>query len=104
MHFLTFLRKFASFLILYRFWAATPIKKTLLFQLLGAEGMRQFGNEPAAAHMDDDTLSFTAFCEAVNSFFQKPVKPARACLDLHNHCQGQHESRTEFVAALRESC
>ncbi len=45
------------------------IKKTLLFQLLGSEGMRQFGNEPAAMHMDNTTLSFTSFCDAVAGFF-----------------------------------
>ncbi len=74
----------------------------LLFQLLAAAGMRQFGNEPAAECMDDDTLSFTAFCEAVESFFQKPIKPACARLDLHNHCQGQRETSAAFVAALGE--
>ncbi len=74
----------------------------LLFQLLGVEGMRQFGNEPAAACMDDAMLSFVAICEAVESFFQKPVKRACTCLDLHNCHQGQRESRAEFIATLRE--
>ncbi len=78
------------------------IKKMLLFQLLWAEDMRQFGNEPAAACMDDDMLSFVAFCEPVESFFQKPVKPACACQDLYNCRQGQRESGAEFVTALQE--
>ncbi len=39
----------------------------LLFELLGSEGMRQFGNKPAAACMDDDMLSFGAAVHAASS-------------------------------------
>ncbi|MCP4549741.1 MAG: hypothetical protein GY835_25075, partial [bacterium] len=74
------------------------IKKTILFQLLGAEGMRQFGNEPAAARLEDNVFMFDAFADAVEAFFHKPVKPARGRLDLHNRRQGAQETATEFVA------
>ncbi len=63
-------------------------KKMVLFQLLGAEGMHQFGNEPAAAHLEDNAHTFTAFCGALEAFFHKPVKPAWARLELHNRRQG----------------
>ncbi len=78
------------------------IKKTVLFQLLGAEGMRQFGNEPAAARLVDNVYSFITFCDALESFFHKPVKPAWARLELHNHHQGMQESAAEFFASLRK--
>ncbi len=45
------------------------INKTVLFQLLGAEGMRQFGNEPAAAHLEDNVYKTSiAFCDALETF------------------------------------
>ncbi|MCP4546672.1 MAG: hypothetical protein GY835_09445, partial [bacterium] len=78
------------------------IKKTLLFQLLGTEGMCQFGNEPATARLEDNVYSFIAFCNALETFFHKPVKPAWARLELHNRRQGAQESAAEFVASLRE--
>ncbi len=78
------------------------IKKMLLFQLLGAEGMRQFGNEPAAARLEDDIYTFDTFADAVEAFFHKPMKPARGQLDFHNRHQGVQETATKFVAALRE--
>ncbi len=63
---------------------STPRKReldwdaSLLFQLLGSGGMSQFGNEPVAARMEDDTLSVTAFSEAVESF-------SRNLSSLHAH-------------------
>ncbi len=78
------------------------IKKTLLFQLLGAEGMCQFGNEPAVARLEENAYTFTAFCNSLEAFFHKPVKPARARLDLHNRWQGAQETAAEFMASLRE--
>ncbi len=54
------------------------IKKTLLFQLLGTEGMHQFGNEPAAAHLEENAYTFITFCDSLEAFFHKPVKPAWA--------------------------
>ncbi|MCP4700322.1 MAG: hypothetical protein GY862_26240, partial [Gammaproteobacteria bacterium] len=56
------------------------IKKTILFQLLGAEGMRQFSNELAAARLEDNVLTFNAFADAVEAFFHKLVKPAHGRL------------------------
>ncbi len=76
------------------------IKKTILFQLLGAEGMRQFGNEPAAAWLEDNVYTFDAFVDAVEVFFHKPVKPSHGHLDLHNRRQGVQETAAEFVASL----
>ncbi len=75
------LTSFKGYIRLLEFDCATldeGIKKTLLFQLLGAEGMRQFGNEPAAAHLEDNVYTFITFCDALETFFHKPVKPARA--------------------------
>ncbi len=77
------------------------IKKTLLFQLLSSEGMRQFGKKPVAACMDNDTL-FCNLLQCCRRLFQKPIKPVCAHLDLHNHHQGQCKTRAKFVAALQE--
>ncbi len=78
------------------------IKKTLLFQLLGAEGMRQFGDEPAAARLEENAYTFIAFCDALEAFSHKPVKPAWARLELQNRRQGAQELAAELVALLRE--
>ncbi len=53
--FRTWLTSFKGYICLLEFDRAAldeGIKKTLLFQLLGAERMRQFGNELAAAHIE----------------------------------------------------
>ncbi len=102
--FRTWLTSFKGYIRLLEFdWAPLEegIKKMILFQLLGAEGMHQFGNELAAAWLED-VFTFDAFADAVEAFFHKPVKPARGHLDLHNHRQGAQEMATEFVASLQE--
>ncbi|MCP4536857.1 MAG: hypothetical protein GY832_06895 [Chloroflexi bacterium] len=82
--FRTWLTSFKGYVRLLEFDRAVldeGIKKTLLFQLLGAEGMHQFGNEPAADRLKDNIYSFIAFCDALETFFHKPVKPAWARLE-----------------------
>ncbi len=47
-------------------------------------------------------MAHTAFQEAVKTFFKKPTNVAQACLDFREHHQGQSETASEFVSALRE--
>ncbi len=46
-------------------------KNALLYQHLGTEGIHQFASQPAAQRIHTDT--FTAFSDAVATFFAHPV-------------------------------
>ncbi len=52
--------------------------------------------------LGNNAMAHAAFQEAVKAFFKKLMNIARACLDFHQHCQGQSETVSEFVSALRE--
>ncbi len=78
------------------------VKNSILFSLLGTEGQHRFGSHPIVATLGDEATAHAAFQEAVKAFFKKPMNIARACLDFHQHCQGQSETASEFVSALRE--
>ncbi len=83
--------------------ALTPsTKNSLLFSLLGREGLHQFGNDPMVATMTKDATTHAIFWAAVRRHFKWTTNIARACFDFHTWRQGPMESVAEFVASLRE--
>ncbi len=77
-------------------------QNSLLFSLLGQEGLRQFGNDPVVATMTEAATTYAIFRAAVRRRFKRTTNVARACFDFHTRRQGPTESAAEFIAALRE--
>ncbi|MCP4540096.1 MAG: hypothetical protein GY832_23405, partial [Chloroflexi bacterium] len=77
-------------------------KNSLLFSLLGQEGLRQFGNDPVVAAMTEAATTHDVFRAAIRRRFRCSTNVARACFDFHTCRQGPNENAAEFVASLRE--
>ncbi len=77
-------------------------KNGLPFSLLGQEGLRQFGNDPAVATMTKAATTHAIFQATVCCCFKWTTNVACACFDFHMRQQGPVESVAEFVASLRE--
>ncbi len=78
------------------------LKNTLLFSLLGTEGLRQFRSNPIVTKMNEAAMTHAIFKAAVTKFLQCPTSIPCACLDFRLCHQGASESASEFVVALRE--
>ncbi len=75
-------------------------KNSLLFNLLGLEGLRQFCSNPLVPLMTDATTMHALFQDAVKVRFHYPVTVAWAILNFQECLQGPDESAADFVAAL----
>ncbi len=105
--FATWIAIFNSYLTLVEVECAETLndktKNTLLFSLLGLEGLHQFGSNLIMGKMDDTPLpTHMAFQAAVRQCFHCSPSILHACLDFANHHQGLNESVTNFLAMLRE--
>ncbi len=77
-------------------------KNSLLFKLVGFEGLRQFGSDTLVPLMTEAATTHTHFQDPVKAHFHHPVTVACAVLDFQERSQGTRESAADFVAALRE--
>ncbi len=64
-------------------------KNSLLFELLGTEGRKQFSGNPMADTLE--TATFAEFQQSVAVHFQHPMNTARAIWDLRHRRQGGTE-------------
>ncbi len=81
---------------------SASMKNSLLFSLLGQEGLCQFGNDPVVATMTEDDTMHAIFRAAVRHHFKWTTNVARACFDFHMRRQGPTESAAKLIASLRE--
>ncbi len=77
-------------------------KNSLLFSLLGQEGLCQFANDPVVATMTADATMHTIFQAAMRRHFKRTTNVTRACFDFHMWRQSSTESAAEFITPLRE--
>ncbi len=75
-------------------------KNSLLFSLLGQEGLRQFGNDPIVATMTAEATSHAIFRAAMHCRFKLTTNVAHTCFDFHMWWQGSTESAAKFIATL----
>ncbi len=71
---------------------ANKTKNSLLFGLLGSEGLCQFGGDPIMDRMADDATTDAAFQATIQKCFQRPKTIARARFDFRNRQQGPSET------------
>ncbi len=77
-------------------------KNSLLFSLLGLEGLHQFRNDPVVATMTKDATTHAIFRAAICRHFKRATNVTRACYDFHMRQQGPTKSMAEFITALQE--